>query len=93
MAAGVIPIKPQLLAALRQRQSRRLATTLSRELGATYIPQEAGTRIVGIYERSVSTPTGRLAIICQEDTFTLAPWRPSLEPFRGHVVFFLLFNN
>ena len=86
MPAGEIAIKPQLLAALRQRENRRLAATLSRELGAAYLPQETGTRIAGIYERSVSTPTGRLAIIRQEDTFTLAPWRPSLEPFRGRAV-------
>ena len=83
---GEIAIKPQLLAALRQREMQRLATALSRELGAAYLPQEAGTRIVGIYERSVSTPSGRLAIIRQEDTFTLAPWRPSLEPMRGRAV-------
>ncbi len=86
MPAGEIAIKPQLLAALRQREIRRLAATLSREPGAAYLPQEAGTRIVGIYERSISTPTGRLAIIRQQDTFTLAPWRPSLEPFRGRAV-------
>ena len=49
-------------------------------------PKEAGTRIVGIYERSVSTPAGRLAVIRQEDAFTLAQWRPSLEPFRGRAV-------
>jgi type IV secretory pathway VirD2 relaxase len=85
-SAGEIVIKPQLLAALRQRERQRLAATLSRELKATYLPPEPGTRIVGIYERSVSTPTGRLAILRQEDAFTLAPWRPSLEPFRGRTV-------
>ena len=86
MPAGEIAIKPQLLTALRQRENRRLAATLSRELRTAYLPQETGTRIAGIYERSVSTPTGRLAIIRQEDTFTLTPWRPSLEPFRGRAV-------
>ena len=86
MPAGEIAIKPQLLAVLRQREHRRLAATLSRELGTAYLPQETGTRIAGIYERSVSTPIGRLAIIRQEDTFTLAPWRPSLEPLRGRAV-------
>jgi type IV secretory pathway VirD2 relaxase len=86
MPTGEIAIKPQLLAALRQRETERLARTLSQELGAVYLPQEAGTRIVGIYERSVSTPAGRLAVIRQEDTFTLAPWRPSLEAFRGRAV-------
>ncbi|MGF1620487.1 MAG: DUF3363 domain-containing protein [Rhodomicrobiaceae bacterium] len=86
MPSGEIAIRPQLLTALRQRENRRLAATLSRELGAAYLPQEAGPRIAGIYERSVSTPAGRLAVIRQEDTFTLAPWRPSLEPMRGRAV-------
>jgi hypothetical protein len=86
MPTGEIAIKPQLLAALRQREHRRLAASLSQELGAAFMPQETGTRIVGIYEKSVSTPTGRLAIIRQEDTFALAPWRPALEPLRGRAV-------
>jgi hypothetical protein len=85
-STGEIEIKPQLIAALRQRETQRVAAALARELKATYLPPEPGARISGIYERSVSTPTGRLAIIRQEDTFTLAPWRPSLEPFRGRPV-------
>jgi hypothetical protein len=83
MPAGEIAIKPQLLTALRQRENRRLAAALSRELRAAYMPQETGTRIAGIYERSVSTPTGRLAIIRQEDTFTFAPWRPARSVHIG----------
>lgn len=83
---GEIEIKPQLIAALRQRETQRLVGTLAREFRANHRPPEPGARISGIYERSVSTPTGRLAIIRQEDTFTLAPWRPSLEPFRGRAV-------
>ena len=34
----------------------------------------------------VTTPTGKLAVIRREDKFTLAPWRPALEPLRGRVV-------
>jgi hypothetical protein len=85
-STGEIEIKPQLIAALRQHETQRLAAALARELKATYLPPEPGVRISGTYERSVSTPAGRLAIIRREDTFTLAPWRPSLEPFRGRAV-------
>ncbi len=85
-STGEIEIKPQLIAALRQRETQRLAGALARELKAAYIPPQPGARISGTYERSVSTPTGRLAIIRQEDTFTLAPWRASLELFRGRPV-------
>jgi type IV secretory pathway VirD2 relaxase len=31
-------------------------------------------------------PTGRLAVIRSADTFTLAPWKPALEPLRGRAV-------
>jgi hypothetical protein len=85
-STGEIEIKPHLIAALRQHETQRLAGALARELKATYIPPAPGARISGIYERSISTPAGRLAIVRQEDTFTLAPWRSSLEPFRGRPV-------
>ena len=38
------------------------------------------------YDRSVTTPAGKLAVIRHQDTFTLAPWRPALEPFKGRAV-------
>ena len=85
-STGELEIKPQLIAALSQRETQRLANVLSRELRAAYLPLESGARISGTYERSISTPSGRLAIIRREDTFTLAPWRASLEPFRGQAV-------
>ena len=78
--------KPDMMRSLRQLEAQRLVASLSRELGATYVPHEAGTRINGIYQRSIATPTGRLAVIRREDTFTLAPWRPALEPLRGKTV-------
>jgi hypothetical protein len=33
------------------------------------VPHDVGTRINGIYEQSIVTPTGRLAFIRREDTF------------------------
>jgi type IV secretory pathway VirD2 relaxase len=78
--------KPDMMRSLRQLETQRLVTSLSHELGAAYMPQEAGTRIKGIYERSIVTPTGKLALIRREDTFTLAPWKPALEPLRGQAV-------
>ena len=67
---------------IRLRRIRHLA----RRLGASYVPAEPGRQIVGIYDRSVTTPTGKLAVIRHQDTFTLAPWRPALEPFKGRAV-------
>ena len=78
--------KTDMMRSLRQLETQRLVASLSRELGAAYVPQEAGTRINGIYERSIVTPTGKLALIRRQDTFTLAPWKPALEPLRGRAV-------
>jgi hypothetical protein len=71
---------------LRQAETERLAGDLSRRLNASYLPAEPGRQIAGVYERSIATPTGKLAVIRQQDTFTLAPWRPALEPFKGRAV-------
>ena len=78
--------KPDMMRSLRQLETQQLVASLSRELGATYVPHEVGTRLNGIYERSIVTPTGRIALIRRQDTFTLAPWKPALEPLRGRAV-------
>jgi hypothetical protein len=75
-----------MVAALQQRERAHLAETLSRQLNAAYMPNEPGSRVSGVYERSVPTPTGKLAVIKQEDTFKLAPWSAALEPMRGQMV-------
>ena len=79
-----------MLRALRQLETQRLVAALSHELGATYVPPVDGRRISGIYERSIVTPTARLALIRREDTFTLAPWKPALEAMRGRAVIGLI---
>ncbi len=84
--SGELLPKPQMIAALRQREQASLAETLSRQLNAVYLPHEPGSRVSGVYERSIATPSRRLAVIRREDTFTLAPWKPALEPMRGRAV-------
>ena len=71
---------------LRQTEIERLAGELSGRLNASYLPAEPGRHIAGVYERSITTPTGKLAVIRRQDTFTLAPWRSGLEPFKGRAV-------
>ena len=68
------------------RGTVELSAGSSYVLNASYVHSEPGTRIRGIYDRAITTPTGRSAVVRREDTFTLAPWRPVLEPFRGQVV-------
>lgn len=84
--AGAIDLAPDMLRTLRRSENERLAQSLSHVLGASYVAAETGARIAGIYDRAITTPTGRIAVIRREDTFTLAPWRPALEPFRGQAV-------
>jgi hypothetical protein len=57
------------------------------------VPAEPGRQIAGIYDRSVTTPTGKLAVIRHQDTFTLAPWRPAIEPFKGRAVMGMIGPN
>ena len=85
--------KPEIGAILRHREQAGLVQTLSRQLGAAYMPREPGSKLVGIYDRAVSTPSGKLAVIRREDTFTLAPWKPALEPFKGRAVMGLIGPN
>lgn len=84
--AGEIAPAPDMMGTLRLSENERLVRELTNALNAGYVPCEPGTRITGLYDRAIRTPTGKLAVIRREDTFTLAPWRPALEPFRGQAV-------
>ena len=75
-----------MMASLRALETGRLVDDLSRELKSVYVPRNQGTRVSGIYDRAIVTPTGKLAVIRNADTFTLAPWKPALEPMRGQAV-------
>jgi hypothetical protein len=85
--------KRDMMRSLRQRETEHLAEALSRQLNAIHVPHEPGSRISGVYERAITTPTGKLAVIRSTDTFTLAPWKPTLEPLRGRAVLGLVGPN
>ena len=91
--AGVISPKPEMMRSLRRAETERLAGHLSRELNSAYLPTEPGVQISGVYERAITTPTAKLAVIRRQDTFTLAPWKPALEPMRGRGVIGLIGPN
>ena len=82
-----------MMRSLRQRETAHLAEMLSRQLNAIHVPHEPGSRISGVYERAIATPTSKLAVIRSADTFTLAPWKPALEPLRGRAVLDLVGPN
>lgn len=83
---GHLAPAPDMIRTLRIAETDRIVQQVSRELNATYVPSASGARITGVYDRAIATPTGKLAVIRREDTFTLAPWRPTLEPLRGRAV-------
>ncbi len=78
--------RADMMKALRQAETRHIAADVSRRFNAAFVPAQSGARITGTYDHAITTPTGKIAVIRREDTFTLAPWRPALEPFRGHAV-------
>lgn len=65
---------------------QRIVRDVSKRLNATFVATPPGTRISGTYDHAFATPTGRIAVIRREDTFTLAPWKSALEPMRGRLV-------
>ena len=84
--AGDIAAGPEMLARLRKFELRRLSSELATDLKATFMPRASGESVRGIYVRAVETPSGRLAVIQNQGTFTLAPWKPALEPLRDLAV-------
>jgi type IV secretory pathway VirD2 relaxase len=78
--------KPRMIDTLRAREHARIVEDLSRRLNASYVPNELVSRISGIYERAITTPSAKLAVIRRDDTYTLAPWKAALEPMRGQAV-------
>ena len=84
-SAGVRP-EPHMMRRLREVEMERVVRDLSKRMNATFIATPPGNRISGTYDHSFATPTGRMAVIRREDTFTLAPWKSTLEPMRGRLV-------
>ena len=80
---GELRAKPQLLNRLAGREREHIGALLERQLGAPYRALKTGHSIAGIYERSVTVPDGKLAVISRPDGFTLARWRPELERHLG----------
>jgi type IV secretory pathway VirD2 relaxase len=75
--------QPRMLERLRQRDLRQASQILSNELGLTHIHLVEGEKISGTFSRSVDLASGKYAVIQKSKEFTLVPWRPELEQFRG----------
>jgi type IV secretory pathway VirD2 relaxase len=78
--------KANLRPTLERRERARIEQTISRELKAAHLPSERGSPVVGVYVRAIATPSGKIALIRRDDAFTLAPWTPALEAYKGRMV-------
>jgi hypothetical protein len=52
----------------------------------SYVPLPETGIFKGVYERPVDLAQGRLAVIAKSKEFTLVPWRPELERYRGATI-------
>jgi type IV secretory pathway VirD2 relaxase len=75
--------QPRMLEQLRQRDLRQASQILSNELGLTQALLAEGEKISGTFNRSLNLASGKYAVIQKSKEFTLVPWRPELEQFRG----------
>jgi type IV secretory pathway VirD2 relaxase len=82
-SANTFQPKPRMLEHLRQREIQQASTILSNKLGLTQTHAVEGERIAGTFTRSVHLASGKYAMIEKSKEFTLVPWRPELEQFRG----------
>jgi type IV secretory pathway VirD2 relaxase len=75
--------QPRMFEQLRQRDLRQATQILSKELGLAHARLGEGDRIDGTFSRSVNLASGKYAIVEKSKEFTLVPWRPEMEQFRG----------
>jgi type IV secretory pathway VirD2 relaxase len=80
---GTFQPQPRMLDQLRQRELRQASQVLSKELGLAHAQLGEGDRIDGTFSRSVNLASGKYAVIQKSKEFTLVPWRPEMEQFRG----------
>src|SRR5690606_28624417 len=83
---GALHCRADMIERLERRELRRVAATLSRELGLPFAAPASGERIEGICRKAVEVGDRRFALIERSHEFTLVPWRPVLERALGHTV-------
>ena len=84
---GTFQPQPRMLDQLRQRDLRQASQVLSKELGLAHAQLGEGDRIAGTFSRSVNLASGKYAVIQKSKEFTLVPWRPEMEQFRGKALY------
>jgi type IV secretory pathway VirD2 relaxase len=86
-SANTFQPQPRMLEQLRQRDLRQATQMLSNELGLAHAQHSEGDRIDGTFSRSVNLASGKYAVVEKSKEFTLVPWRPDMEQFRGKALY------
>jgi type IV secretory pathway VirD2 relaxase len=86
-SANTFQPQPRMLDQLRQRDLRQASQILSKELGLANAQAVEGERIDGTFNRSVNLASGKYAVVEKSKEFTLVPWRPEMEQFRGKLLY------
>jgi type IV secretory pathway VirD2 relaxase len=75
-----------LLNQLRERDIRRTSAMMSAQLGLTHVHAGRGESVTGTFVHSAHLASGKFAIVQNAKEFTLVPWKPQMERFRGREV-------
>lgn len=67
----------------RLAEAERLDVARKVSNGSVYIDLPEGGRFDGVYDKPVDLAQGRFAIIAKSKEFSLVPWRPEMERYRG----------
>ena len=79
--------QPRMLEQLRRRDLRQAGQALAKELGLSNVHVVEGERIDGTFSRSVNLASDKYAVVQKSKEFTLVPWRPEMEQFRGRALY------
>jgi type IV secretory pathway VirD2 relaxase len=81
-----LQVKPTAFETLRKLEMERIGADLAQRYNVPFEVARPSVAIIGVYDRPISTPTAKLAVIRTANGVTAAPWRPSLEALRGQHV-------
>jgi hypothetical protein len=78
-------LSPDAVNRLASNELQTTAYRLEKELGRPVLTQ-LGAHVEGMYARRIDLAQGRYALLWQNETAQLVPWRPALEQFAGRHV-------
>ena len=81
-----LQVKPAAFETLSKLELEWVGSDLAKHYSMPFQAARPGVAITGVYDRPITTPTAKLAVIRMDTGVTVAPWRLSLEALRGQQV-------